>query len=479
MRPRDAFAAIESIPEDKRRSVQEQLAQALKLALSPDAYASWADGLRVVGSNRAAIVLAAQNGLRAEWLDMNARDVIELVLRAQFGPEAYAALVAEAALPTDAAVAAPGVDLTPVSTAATATSAGVGRLGAARMTFDRFCVDESNREAHALALEVARGSVRLLPMILIHGALGAGKTHLMTAVAMEALRIDPSRRVRYMYAQLFLEEFLDVVRHKKDPSSFKARVRENDLFLLDDVHRLAGKAVTEEELLVTIEHICAAGGQVMLAADHGRSGLQQLTARLRNHLAGAVDREVGSPSEELRRRILASWVDDFRALNAEFSLPDDVMDMIAHRHVAMRDMEGACRQLWTDFCISRQPVTLDAAERSLRTRGAQPERRITVNQIIRGVAAHYQMTQAQLLERTRRREIARPRQTAMYLATRLTTRSLPEIARCFSGVHHTTVLFARERIRSLIEKDPAFRQEVEAAERTVLERTADLRSAAA
>jgi chromosomal replication initiator protein len=310
---------------------------------------------------------------------------------------------------------------------------------------------------------------------MIHGALGGGKTHLLNAIAVEALRRNPSRRVRIMYAQLFMEEFLESIRNRKerDPAAFKARVRENDLFLLDDVHRIAGKAATEEELQTTIERICGAGGQVVLVADHGRAGLAQMTDRLRNQLAGAVDHEIAAPNEALRRRILQSWIEDFQVINPAFAPPEAVVDMMAQRHQAVRDMEGACRQLWTDFSISGQPVTIDSAERSLRARVGAPERKVTVMNIIKAVAGYYQMTQPQLLEKTRRRCVARPRQVAMYLATKLTTRSLPEIARCFSHVHHTTVLFARRRIAALVEEDAAFRAEVDGAERAIWERASN------
>ena len=205
-------------------------------------------------------------------------------------------------------------------------------------------------------------------------------------------------------------------------------VRAPDLLLIDDFHRICGKRATQEEAFDTINELTRRGGQVVLAANHGPDGLKGLDDALRAKLKGAAVSEITEPDAPLRRRILDMRVAASCALDAGlFSVASDALDMIAERmHVSGRELDGALSQLLIEWKISGGTrVTLEAAANALQAKLSEAaERRITVQLVQKVVARHYNMSVQQLLERTRRHSIARPRQVAMFLACRMTHASL-------------------------------------------------------
>jgi chromosomal replication initiator protein len=273
-----------------------------------------------------------------------------------------------------------------------------------------------------------------------------------------------------MHGQEYLEQFQSALHKKRDSSSFKEWVRAPDLLLIDDFHRICGKRATEEECFDTIYDLTRRGGQVVLAANHNASGLQGLDEMLRARLKGAASCEIAEPDAPLRRRILAMRMEHHARLTPGFSVASDALDMIAERmHGSGRDLDGALSQLLIEWKISGgTEVTLEAAANALQAKLSDAaERRITVQLVQKVVARHYNMNIQQLLERTRRHAVARPRQVAMFLACKLTQASLPDIGQRFGGFDHTTVMYARDRIAEMVEKDATFKAEIEGIARAV------------
>jgi chromosomal replication initiator protein len=337
-------------------------------------------------------------------------------------------------------------------------------------TFDTFCEDPSNHRAFTVARMIASGAGVAFPVWLVHSAPGHGKTHLLNAIAQEAAIRTPDRKVLILTGQEYLEQFQSALHKKRDSSAFKEMVRAPDLLLIDDFHRICGKKHTEAEAFDTMYDLTRRGGQVVLAANHGAAGLEGLDDVLRARLKGAASCEIVEPDAPLRRRILDMRMKHHERLTPGFSVASDALDMIADRmHGSGRDLDGALNQLIIEWKIAGgTQVTLEAAANALQAKLSETaERRITVQLVQKVVARHYNMSMQQLLERTRRHAIARPRQVAMFLACKMTHASLPDIGARFGGFDHTTVMYARDRIAALVEQDANLKAEMENIARAI------------
>jgi chromosomal replication initiator protein len=336
------------------------------------------------------------------------------------------------------------------------------------LTFATFKEGPSNFHAYTVAQMIGAGVGVTFPVWLVHSPPGCGKTHLLNAAAHDA--IARGRKVLYMTGQEFLECFQSALHKKRDSSAFKEMVRAPNLLIIDDFHRICGKRATQEEAFDTINELTRRGGQIVLAANHGPDGLEGLDDTLRAKLKGAAISEITEPDAALRRRILDARVAHHARANSGFSVASEALDMIADRmHVTGRELDGAVCQLLIEWKISGgTTVTLEAAANALQSKlSDSAERRITVQLVQKVVARHYNMSVQQLLERTRRHSIARPRQVAMFLACKMTHASLPDIGQRFGGFDHTTIMYARDRIGALSEQDPNLKAELEGIARAV------------
>lgn len=328
-----------------------------------------------------------------------------------------------------------------------------------RFTFARFVTGESNRVAFNAARALAEpGRPRFSPLFL-HSNTGQGKTHLMHAIGHAFLEAQPDASVIYMSAERFMVEFVQALRNK-DTFAFKARLRSTDLLMIDDIQFIGGKDSTQEEFFHTVNELTAAGRRLVISADCCPQNLDKVEARIVSRLTAGLAADIRKAEPELRRAILQAKLADLPV-----AVPEEVLDLLAARITDnIRVLEGALNRLVAYAQLSGERITRDYAETVLADflRGAQ--RRVTIDEIQRAVSAHFEVKQLDLVSARRAAAIARPRQIAMYLAKRLTTRSLPEIGRKFGGRDHSTVIHAVRRIEELRGKD----QEIDGAVRTLL-----------
>lgn len=313
--------------------------------------------------------------------------------------------------------------------------------------FDRFVTDTSNQVAISAMQAVAASTAQGFNPLFVHGGVGLGKTHLMHATALAMLARRPETRLAYMTAERFMLELVGAIR-RKDTVSFKQQLRGLDLLMIDDLQFLAGKTSTQEEVFLTISALAETGKQLILAADRSPSDLAEVQDRIKSRLSGGMVVEIQPMSPELRRSVLDAKLADI----ADVDVPEEVRALLCERAASSgRELEGAVLRLVGHARLIGKPVTLDFARHVLQDLLRVADRRVSVEQIQRKVADYYQLRISDLLSPRRTRDITLPRQVAMFLAKRLTTRSLPDIGRRFGGRDHTTVIHAVRKIDKLRE----------------------------
>ncbi|KRC81752.1 chromosomal replication initiator protein DnaA [Sphingomonas sp. Root241] len=318
-----------------------------------------------------------------------------------------------------------------------------------RFSFERFVVDSTNRVAFNAAKAVAQPGMPQFSPLYLHSGTGQGKTHLMHALGQAFLDANPEATAIYVTAERFMFEFVQALRNK-DTHAFKTRLRSVDLLMIDDLQFIGGKDATQEEFFHTVNEFMSSGKRLVIAADRAPQALEGFEPRLAGRLGSGLVADIKPAELELRRAIVARKLQDMPAVD----MPDEVMDLLAARITSnVRELEGALNRLLAYANLSNETITIDFAVATLGEVLRSAQRRITIDEIQRAVSSHFEVKQIDLISERRAVAIARPRQIAMYLAKRLTTRSLPEIGRKFGNRDHSTVIHAVKRIEELRGKD--------------------------
>ncbi|MGA7676669.1 MAG: chromosomal replication initiator protein DnaA [Rhizomicrobium sp.] len=327
-----------------------------------------------------------------------------------------------------------------------------------QQTFDSFIAGAANEFGHGAARAFAEGRGGDLPLLYIHGGFGYGKTHLLNAAALEFRK--RGKRVLFLRAEDFMRHFLGAL-YRKDTLSFKDELRTADVMIIDDLQHICRSTATASEFLYTVNAFADLRRRVVIAADRGPAALEGLGADIKSRMTGGLVIELDKPDRDTRLAILKSRAAEYTRLRPEVILPDCVLERIADIDDASpREMIGVLTKLATYADLTKKPVTPEMAEEAVGLRST-PGAKTSIEDIQRKTAEFYKLDVKDFYSPQRARRVARPRQVAMYLARKLTTRSLPEIGRRFGGRDHTTVLHACRRIEELCAGDPLFKQEVD------------------
>ena len=325
-----------------------------------------------------------------------------------------------------------------------------------RFTFENFVVGKPNELAYAAAQRVAGSDEVNFNPLFLYGGVGLGKTHLMHSIAWEIRRRDPSRRVLYLSAEKFMYQFIRALRFK-DTMAFKDQFRSVDVLMIDDVQFIGGKDSTQEEFFHTFNALVDQNRQVVVSADKSPNDLEGLEERLRSRLGWGLVADIHPTTYELRLGILQSKVEKLGV-----HVPIKVLEFLAHKITSnVRELEGAMNRITAHATLVGRDITLEATQEVLHDLLRAYDRRITVEEIQRQVASHYQVRMGDMHSARRSRAVARPRQIAMYLSKQLTQHSLPDIGRRFGGRDHTTVLHAVRKVDELCAVDAGFKDDVE------------------
>ena len=317
-----------------------------------------------------------------------------------------------------------------------------------KFCFENFVVGSCNQFAHAAARAVANSPSRSYNPLFIYGGVGVGKTHLMHAIGRDLLDRYPGMRIVYTSSERFMNEMISCFRSDRMPS-FHRHYRSADVLLIDDIQTLAGKERTQEEFFHTFNELYDHQKQIVISSDSAPKSTPNLTERLRSRFEWGLMVDIQPPDLETKMAIL-----DKKAEAEGITLPEDVRNYIATKSKSnVRELEGALIKLIAYSSMTDSPITLAMTQQVLKYMIPNQERRITMEAVLRAVAEKFQLQPAQLKQKTNARNIAYPRQVAMYLIKELTQSSLPEIGRMFGGKHHTTVLHSVTKIDKQRQRD--------------------------
>ncbi len=267
----------------------------------------------------------------------------------------------------------------------------------------------------------------------------------MHAIGHDYRARHPQAKVIYMSAEKFMYEFVAAMR-AKDTHSFKARLRTADLLMIDDVQFIAGKESTQEEFFHTMNELISAGRRLVISADRSPQNLEGIENRILSRLSWGLVADVNAADFELRYNIILKKLESLPSV----TVPNEVVMFLAKRiSASIRELEGALNRVLAFATLSNRAIDLEFTQEALADQLRASQRRVTIDEIQRRVCEHYRIRQSEMGSARRARDVARPRQIAMYLAKQLTQRSLPEIGRRFGGRDHTTVIHAVRKIEEL------------------------------
>jgi len=325
-----------------------------------------------------------------------------------------------------------------------------------RFTFENFIVGKPNELAFAAARRVAEAEAVPFNPLFLYGGVGLGKTHLMHAIAWHLRQTRPDRRVIYLSAEKFMYHFIRAVRYK-DTMAFKEQFRTVDVLMIDDVQFIAGKENTQDEFFHTFNALVDQNHQVIISADKSPNDLEGMEERMKSRLGWGLVADIHPTTYELRLGILEA-----KAEQLEVPIPQKVLEFLAHKITSnVRELEGALNRIGAYAKLVGRQVTLENTQDVLHDILRANDRRVTIEEIQKRVAEHYNIRLSEMYSARRARAVARPRQVAMYLAKQLTARSLPEIGRKFGGRDHTTVMHAVRKVDELRSLDRSFAEDIE------------------
>ena len=328
-------------------------------------------------------------------------------------------------------------------------------------TFASFVTGRSNQVAFSEARRAADTEIPTANPLFFFGGTGLGKSHLMHAMAWRILERDPSKRVLFITAETFMRRFVTALKGGAT-LEFKDLLRNVDLLLVDDLHFILGKEATQEEFFHTFDALTDNNKQIVLSADRSPSLFDKVSDRVRSRLMKGASVEIGSTDLDLRLAILEAKVERLVKDRPGIAIGSDALHYMAQRIATnTRELEGALNRVVTQSENGARPVTIENLQVWLADFLKAYDRRVTIEEIKRKVADHFQLKVTDLESPNRSRSIVRPRQIAMYLSRILTPRSFPEIGKRFGDRDHTTVMHAVTTVKGLIGSDTHFADEVE------------------
>lgn len=432
---------------------QAVLAQ-IQLNISPANFATWFKNTSIISQKEGQVIISVPNAFAKEWLEQKYNKLIFKILhnlneeikevKYLIGKTEYKPLKKEV-------VSFPEIEQLEFQEFKIDKETNLNP----RYTFGNFVVGPFNELPQAAAEAVSKNPGLVYNPLFVYGGVGLGKTHLLQAIGNEVIKNFPQKKVKYIPSEKFTSEVVSAIRNHK-MEGFKTKYRAIDLLIIDDVQFLAGKEKTQEEFFHTFNALYEENKQIVLSSDRPPKAIPALTERLRSRFEGGMIVDIGIPDFETRVAILKTKVNERKM---DFS--EEVLSYIAsviQRNI--RELEGALNRLIVYQKINQKSPDLETVKTLLKSLTYGPTKITTPKKIIQIVADFYDLKEKDLLSSSRKKEVVRPRQIAMFLLRECLNSSYPYIGRKFGGKDHTTAIYAYEKILKEIEKNKNLEEEI-------------------
>jgi len=438
---------------------QEELWQAvlaqIQLNISQANFATWFKSTEIVSFKEGEIVIAVPNSFAKEWLENKYGKTIFKILYnldKEIKDVKYSVGKSELKVARRPQVSLPNAGQLEFEEFKINKETNLNP----RYTFDNFIIGPFNELAHAAAWAAAKKPGLVYNPLFIYGGVGLGKTHLLQALGNAVIKNFSQKKVRYIPAERFTAGVVSSIKNH-DMEDFKIKYRAIDVLILDDVQFLAGKEKTQEEFFHTFNTLYEANKQIILSSDRPPKAIPALAERLRSRFEGGMIGDIGYPDYETRVAILKA-----KSQERGVSFSEEILDYIASNiQRNIRELEGALNRLVAYQKINNQNPNLEITKSLLRSLFLSPNKVANPKKIIQTVAEFYDLKEREILSNSRKKEIVKPRQVAMFLLREVLKGSYPFIGRKFGGKDHTTAIYACEKIQKELEADEGLSNEVE------------------
>jgi len=450
------------MPQIAAASVWPEVLDRIRSRVSGQQYATWFQNLRATWPSPDELQIRVPNNFFREWLAENYLSLIQDCVsevsggrpRITFHIDTASRPASTPALSLEDMGSSPSLPPPPITP-----PRPQGLRLNENYTFDTFVVGPSNQLAYAAAMSVSEAPGRSYNPLFLYGSVGLGKSHLLQAICHANQRKSPPVRMAYLSCETFVNEFISALQ-RKDIAPFRARYRQMDFLLIDDIQFLCRTDHSQEEFFHTFNDLFNAQKQIIVSSDQPPQDINGLQERLISRFKSGLVARIDPPSYEMRIAIL-----NRKAELRKVRVPVDVIEYIASVVTSnIRELDGAITKVVGYASLLNQPISLDVARNALHEPG-QIRSVVTIDDILRVVTAHFSVRVADLQSKKRTRSIVLPRQVCMYLARSLTLLSLEEIGGYFGGRDHSTVLYAEAKIAQDIERDESLRRAIEELKR--------------
>ncbi len=440
--------------EETCTELWEKLSFALKPHVSPDTFKRWFSAVSLVDVSDETLTFSVPNNIYQLWIESNHITALQSAITHVMGSPREVRFSPPA---SGSEESRPGRVVVEEIAADRAEPKSSGQPGLnPRNNFETFVVGPNNEIAHAACLAVAQQPARTYNPLFIYGGVGLGKTHLMQAIGQSVVTKKKGAKVMYLSSEVFINDFIDAIQHN-NLVKFRKRYRQVDLLLIDDIQFLGGKERSQEEFFHTFNTLFDGHKQIVLSSDRPASEIANLEHRLVSRFEWGLTAELQPPDVETRMAILRK-----KARTLQIRLDDQVFEFLANRiRTNVRRLEGALMRVASFASLSGKQLTQEVIEHMLKDILQEEARNsVTIEQIQRRVAEHFDVRLADMTSKRRPANIAFPRQVAMYLARELTKSSLNEIGEAFGGRDHGTVLHACKLVKRRMKEQDNVRQTI-------------------
>lgn len=431
---------------DAKNAWQAVLGQ-LQMDMAKATFDTWVKGTECVAFEDGTFIIGVQNAYARDWLESRLTSTVNGLLAGMMDRSVEVRFVV---WQTNAKPEKPSAKVE--EAAPKPSRAAVKTTLNARYSFSNFVVGPSNRLAQAASLAVAENPARAYNPLFLYGGVGLGKTHLLQAIGNKCVR--DGLNVLYVSSEEFTNDLISAIR-SHTTQAFREKYRYIDVLLIDDIQFIAGKESTQEEFFHTFNTLHGQDKQIVLTSDRSPKAMITLEERLRSRFEWGLIADIQPPDLETRLAILAS-----KSERMERQVPAEILEAIAQRMQSnIRELEGALNRMVAYADLRGIPLTADLVDTALVD--LLPQRKeVAPDQVLKMVSAAFGVSVDQILARDRSRQVALPRQIAMYLLREEAQISLPQIGEVLGGRDHTTVMYGCDKVADLLEEDDRLRRQV-------------------